>query len=495
MTDTPATNTPEFSVSEISTVLKRTVEQNFSHVRVRGEISGFKKAASGHLYMALKDDRSVLDAVCWRGTAQKLAIRPEDGLEVIATGRLTTYPGRSKYQIVIEAMELAGEGALLKLLEERKRKLEAEGLFAPERKKPIPFLPSRIGVVTSPTGAVIRDILHRLADRFPSHVLLWPVLVQGDGAADQVATAVRGFNRLDAALRPDLVIVARGGGSLEDLWAFNEEAVVRAVAESTIPVISAVGHETDVTLVDFAADQRAPTPTAAAEMAVPVRRDLLAGILDLERRLVGSWGRLTERAAMRIDALSRGLPAPQSLLEGAAQTLDEQTERMVNAIRVRIRHDGQVAAATGNRLRGPTQFIAIQQDRLGQYGDRAAAGLNRRWARAAASLQDQRFPERLDNACGRHLRDTEKTLEQLARRLESVSYRNVLERGFAIVQDADGTLVRKGSALKSGQAVTLQFADTDRTALIGGEPGGTVPKKRKAPAAKAATPPKQERLL
>ena len=288
-------NVPEFSVSEISQAVKRTLEGTFERVRVRGEISGFKRAASGHLYMAMKDDAAVLDAVCWRGTAGRLSIQPEDGMEVIATGRLTSYPGRSKYQIVIDSLELAGEGALLKLLEDRRRKLAAEGLFDEGRKQALPFLPQVIGVVTSPTGAVIRDILHRLADRFPRHVLVWPVLVQGEGAAEQVAAAIRGFNALPPAgkvPRPDLLIVARGGGSLEDLWAFNEEVVVRAAAESQIPLISAVGHETDTTLIDYAADRRAPTPTAAAEIAVPVRRELLIQTGELERRLLAAAGRM-----------------------------------------------------------------------------------------------------------------------------------------------------------------------------------------------------------
>ena len=285
--DDPNANLPEFSVSEISFHLKRIVEDAFPYVRVRGEISGFTEARSGHLYMALKDDKAVLDAVCWRGTVRSLGCRPEDGLEVVCTGKLTTYPGRSRYQLVIERMEPAGIGALMALLEERRRKLEAEGLFAEDRKRPLPFLPEVIGVVTSPTGAVIRDILHRLRDRFPRRVLIWPTLVQGEGAAEQIAAAIRGFNAFDGsgpAPRPDLLIVARGGGSIEDLWAFNEEVVVRAAAESEIPLISAVGHESDTTLIDHASDRRAPTPSAAAEMAVPVRRDLIDQVGELERR-------------------------------------------------------------------------------------------------------------------------------------------------------------------------------------------------------------------
>src|SRR6185295_17747103 len=279
-------NRPALSVSELSQALKRMVESEFDHVRVRGEISGFKRHTSGHLYFALKDESAVIDAVCWKQMAPRLGLKPEDGMEVIATGRLTTYPGRSKYQIVVERMELAGAGALLKLLEERKAKLAAEGLFDAARKRPLPYLPAVIGVVTSPTGAVIRDILHRLDERFPRRVLVWPVAVQGEGAAEQVAAAIKGFNLMaegGAVPRPDLIIVARGGGSLEDLWAFNEEIVVRAAAGSRIPLISAVGHETDTTLIDFASDKRAPTPTAAAEMAVPVLRDCLETMLSLDQ--------------------------------------------------------------------------------------------------------------------------------------------------------------------------------------------------------------------
>ncbi|HSK41782.1 MAG TPA: exodeoxyribonuclease VII large subunit, partial [Arenibaculum sp.] len=278
-------NLPEVTVGELSRRLKRTIEETFGYVRVRGEISQPKRHGSGHVYLRLKDEAAVIEAVCWKGTAARLSVRPEEGLEVVCTGRLTTYPGRSQYQLVIETMELAGEGALLKMLEERKRRLAAEGLFDPGRKKPLPFLPDVIGVVTSPTGAVIRDILHRLADRFPRHVLIWPVAVQGEAAASQVAAAIEGFNRLPEAgagpvPRPDLLIVARGGGSLEDLMPFNEEVVVRAAAASRIPLISAVGHETDTTLIDYAADRRAPTPSAAAEMAVPVRVEILAQVMD-----------------------------------------------------------------------------------------------------------------------------------------------------------------------------------------------------------------------
>src|SRR5215470_14149276 len=296
--DTARLNLPEYTVSELSAAVKRSLEQGFSYVRVRGEVSGFKRHGSGHCYLSLKDTDAVLDGVIWRVTAQRMSLKPEDGLEVVCTGRITTYAGRSKYQLVIESMELAGVGALLKMLEDRRKRLAAEGLFDAARKRPLPYLPGVIGVVTSPTGAVIRDILHRLADRFPRRVLLWPVAVQGEGAAEQVATAIEGFNRLPETgpiPRPDLLIVARGGGSLEDLMAFNEEVVVRAAAASKIPLISAVGHETDTTLIDFASDKRAPTPTAAAEMAVPVRADLMGFVAERAVRLEGILFRLFEK--------------------------------------------------------------------------------------------------------------------------------------------------------------------------------------------------------
>ncbi|MFT3978700.1 MAG: exodeoxyribonuclease VII large subunit, partial [Sphingomonas bacterium] len=296
----PGSNAPALSVGELSQRLKRVVEGEFGHVRLRGEISGYKRVASGHAYLCLKDDAAVIDGVIWKGQAASLAFRPEDGIEVIATGRLTTYPGRSKYQIVIERMELAGAGALMALLEKRRMALAAEGLFDQERKRRLPFLPRRIGVVTSPTGAVIRDILHRLEDRCPSHVLVWPVKVQGEGAANEVAAAVRGFNALAEHLRPDLIVVARGGGSIEDLWAFNEEVVVRAVAASDIPTISAVGHETDTTLCDHAADLRAPTPTAAAELAVPVLADIRLAVAAHAQRAERCARRYVERGRERL---------------------------------------------------------------------------------------------------------------------------------------------------------------------------------------------------
>src|ERR1041384_1528488 len=305
-------NAPEFTVSELSSALKRTVEDAYGHVRVRGEISGFRGAhSSGHCYFTLKDESARIEAVIWRTTHARMRFRPQEGLEVIATGKLTTYPGSSKYQIVIEALEPAGIGALMALMEERKKKLAAEGLFDEARKQLLPWLPEVIGVVTSPTGAVIRDILHRLSDRFPRRVLVWPVKVQGDGSAEQIAAAIRGFNALPKAgriPRPDLLIVARGGGSLEDLWSFNEEVVVRAAADSMITLISAVGHEPDVTLIDFVSDRRAPTPTAAAEMAVPVKSELIARIENCARRAFACWSRGQDHRRTELRAAARALP-------------------------------------------------------------------------------------------------------------------------------------------------------------------------------------------
>src|SRR5579884_1228906 len=329
----PGDNSPALRVSELSGALKRTIESAFGQVRVRGEISGFKRHASGHCYFTLKDENACIDAVIWRSGATVLAFRPEDGAEVVATGRLTTYPGRSKYQIVVERMELAGEGALLALLEKRRKALAAEGLFDPARKRRLPFLPEVIGVVTSPTGAVIRDILHRLGDRCPTRVIVWPVAVQGEGASTRIAQAIRGFPAIEP--RPDLLIVARGGGSIEDLWPFNEEEVVRAAAESPIPLISAVGHETDTTLIDHAADLRAPTPTAAAELAVPVRSELLSQLGQLQHRAQHCLARRVERGRERFDLTVCRWPEPQALFAPVAQRLDDVAERLLRSLAAR----------------------------------------------------------------------------------------------------------------------------------------------------------------
>ncbi|MBS0541829.1 MAG: exodeoxyribonuclease VII large subunit, partial [Proteobacteria bacterium] len=347
-------NVPEFSVSELSFALKREIETAFPRVRVRGEVSQPSFPRSGHCYFRLKDENAVIDGVCWKGTIPRLGIKIEEGLEVIATGKLTTYAGSSRYQIIVDRLELAGEGALLKLLEDRRKKLAAEGLFDQDRKRELPFLPEVIGVVTSPSGAVIRDILHRLSDRFPRRVLVWPVAVQGEKAAGEVAAAINGFNRLpeDGPVpRPDVLIVARGGGSLEDLWAFNEEVVVRAAAASTIPLISAVGHETDTTLIDFASDRRAPTPTAAAEMAVPVRADLLAEVLDYGKRTVACMNRNLREASTELAGLARGLGDPHRLIEERQQRLDVAGERLLLGPRRVIEVKQQLIAGEARALK------------------------------------------------------------------------------------------------------------------------------------------------
>jgi len=408
-------NAGALSVSEISAALKRHVEQGFSHVRIRGEISGFTRASSGHLYFALKDEKAAMDAIMWKGSTLRLAFAPQNGIEVIATGKLTTFPGRSKYQIVVETLEIAGEGALLALLEKLKAKLAAEGMFAAERKRPLPFLPKTIGVVTSPTGAVIRDILHRLEDRCPTRVIVWPVLVQGQGSADQVAAAVTGFSNMQGPDRPDLVIVARGGGSVEDLWGFNEEVVVRAVASCSIPIISAVGHETDTSLCDFAADVRAPTPSAAAEIAVPVRAELLARLQTISGRALRCVQRYRERAGERLDATVRHLPTPETLLGPQSQRVDD----------------------LGDRLRRGLSHIVSEA-----RGD---------LARTTGALRPIMLTQRMTAAHNR--------LDQLWRVAASLNPDKILERGYArIERQTGGTITRAADAQAAG-ALRLRFAD------------------------------------
>ena len=439
LSPTAGANAPPFTVSELSAALKRTVEDNFGYVRVRGEISQPKVAASGHCYLRLKDEDSVIDGIIWRGSMARVSVRPEEGMEVIVTGKLTTYPGRSSYQIIIEAMELAGQGALLKLLEDRRKKLAAEGLFDEARKKPIPFLPEVIGVVTSPTGAVIRDIIHRIKDRCACHVLIWPVRVQGEGAAEEIAAAIEGFNALvagGAIPRPDTLIVARGGGSLEDLWAFNEEVVVRAAAASEIPLISAVGHETDTTLIDFASDKRAPTPTAAAEMAVPVRLELLANVQQRHGRLFQAMSRLLEEHRIHLQGLVRGIPRLDMIVEEKAQGLDALSQRLVAA---------------------PTRMFEAKHDTIVALG--ARLGLDRIKADVDRHVADLRkLGERAVNALQRTSADAKRHLDHVAARLESVSFKKVLERGYAVVRDTSG-VVTAAAAVPSGAALQIEFAD------------------------------------
>lgn len=504
-TSKPGSNLPEYSVGDLARAIKRRIEESFGLVRVRGEISQPKLHTSGHLYLRLKDDNSVIEAVCWRNTVVRLGLRPEDGMEVICTGRLTTYPGRSQYQLVIEAMELAGEGALLKMLEERKRRLAADGLFDSARKRKLPYLPGVIGVITSPTGAVIRDILHRLADRFPRRVLVWPVAVQGEQAAAQVAAAIAGFNRLNPAgrvPRPDLLIVARGGGSLEDLMPFNEEIVVRATVASVIPVIAAVGHETDVTLIDLAADLRAPTPTAAAEFAVPERGKLLVQLIDLERRRLGAAERLLGERRLRIRGLARGLGDPADWLAAAGQRLDDRSERLQRAIESRLQRASTRLGQLGGALRHPREVLAAAQAHLAAEARALAACLRHRLTGAAVRLaplagrlsteglgrrqeEGQRrcreLSARLDRTGRQAVAEPAFRLESLGRRLESLSYRSVLRRGYAVVRDQDGHPVAAAADTANDQRVTLEFHDATVAARIGGpgpEPDRRPPRTR-----------------
>ncbi|TCO72836.1 exodeoxyribonuclease VII large subunit [Rhodovulum euryhalinum] len=492
-------NAPEFTVSEISGAVKRTIEGAFTHIRVRGEVGRVSRPRSGHIYLDLKDDRNVLASVIWKGAAVRLATQPEEGMEVIATGRLTTFGGQSRYQMVIEDIQPAGMGALMAMLEKRKAALAAEGLFAAERKRALPYLPEVIGVVTSPSGAVIRDILHRLRDRFPRRVLIWPVAVQGAACAPEVARAIRGFNALapgGAIPRPDLLIVARGGGSLEDLWGFNEEIVVRAAAESEIPLISAVGHETDTTLIDFAADRRAPTPTAAAEMAVPVRLDLMAWVDGQEARRSRAIARAMQQRRQRLADLSRALPRPETLVQAAAQRLDRASERLPMALRARIDRErlrlsdasaalrpaalrrriaeeerrlddraGRVHPALARLIRARGRDLAAQMARLRpeMVTRRIAAqrealtGLDRRFAAALAAGFDRRRTR----------------LAALERMRQGLSYQETLKRGFAVVR-GDGHVVTTKTAAHSAGVLEIEFQD-GRLTLDGA--GGKIPRR------------------
>ncbi len=437
----PTGNLVEYTVSELAFALKRTVEDAFGLVRLRGEISGFKgQHSSGHCYFTLKDDKAAIEAVIWRSTFQRLKFKPEAGLEVIVKGRVTTYPDRSKYQIVIDALEPAGVGALMALLDQRKKMLAAEGLFEAARKKTLPFLPRVIGVVTSPTGAVIRDILHRLADRFPCHVLVWPVRVQGETCAPEVSAAILGFNALDGSgpiPRPDLIIVARGGGSLEDLWGFNEESVARAAAASSIPLISAVGHETDWTIIDYVADFRAPTPTAAAERAVPVRSDLLITVTQHGIRVATSLRRRIEGERHRFAGLARALPRKANILDLPRQRFDNASAALKRALIANARVHRNWLERGAARL---TPHVLIRAARSGR--DRLSR-LDRARSRAAQALF-ARAQTRLDGQ---------------GKLLETLSYQNVLARGFALVRSADGTMIRRAAQVKSGAALDIEFAD------------------------------------
>jgi exodeoxyribonuclease VII large subunit len=467
MTEAPRINVVELTVSELSAALKRTVEEAYGYVRVRGELGNVKYHSNGHVYLDLKDDKASLAGVIWRNVSPRIKIRLEAGLEVVVTGRITTYPGQSKYQIVIETLEPAGLGALMALLEERKKKLAAEGLFAEARKQLLPFLPDVIGVVTSPTGAVIRDILHRLADRFPRRVLLWPVKVQGDGAAEQIAAAIHGFNALPEngrIPRPDVLIVARGGGSLEDLWCFNEEIVVRAAAESMIPLISAVGHETDITLIDFAADRRAPTPTAAAEMAVPVRAELITRTAALGSRHVACWQRGIEVRRHELRSLARALP--KDILAIPRQQLDGLAERLPRALRANAQlHERQYAHVAA---RFTPQLLRM---RLARAGERVAALGDR--ARRAEKVLRLRRGDRLATA---------------AQLLAAFSYRGVLARGFALVRDGEGRPLHSAAAVAPGLHLDIEFSDGRVSAVADGTGAAAAPSPAKPRPRKSSGP-------
>ncbi|ASY65051.1 Exodeoxyribonuclease VII large subunit [Sinorhizobium sojae CCBAU 05684] len=521
--DSPS-NVAEYSVSELSGSIKRTIEQTFEHVRVRGEISGYRGPhSSGHAYFALKDDRARIDAVIWKSAFARLRFRPEEGMEVIATGRVTTFPGSSKYQIVIESLEPAGAGALMALLEERKRKFTAEGLFDAARKKPLPFMPRVIGVVTSPTGAVIRDILHRIADRFPVQVVVWPVRVQGDGAGDEIAAAIQGFNALEPGgpiPRPDVLIVARGGGSLEDLWCFNDEAVVRAAAASGIPLISAVGHETDWTLIDYAADQRAPTPTGAAEMAVPVKAELEAQIASLAARLKGAVTRQMDHRRHGLRALARALPSLDQLLALPRRRFDEVSAGLGRGLQMNTANKRRSFERSAAHLR-PELIKTRIGDRRQRVSDLVSRAercverqLDRRQSRVSAADASLRaLPSRLvgqihrardrvsslgsrgDAAIGAELRRVKGALAAQDRVLQSLSYRNVLRRGFALVRDAEDEPVKHATAVKPGMTLSLEFADGRVSAVASeGDAPPTPPAPKKRPA-RPAEPSKQGSLF
>ncbi|WP_028031748.1 exodeoxyribonuclease VII large subunit [Gemmobacter nectariphilus] len=495
----PGGNSPEFSVSEISGAVKRVLEGEFGRVRVRGEIGRVSRPSSGHLYFDLKDSNAVLAAVSWKGQVARMQIRPEEGMEVVATGRLTTFPGQSKYQLIVEDVAPAGLGALMVMLEKRKAALAAEGLFDASRKRPIPYLPRVIGVVTSPSGAVIRDILHRLRDRFPRHVLIWPVAVQGEKCAPEVAAAIRGFNAIapgGPVPRPDLIIVARGGGSLEDLWGFNEEIVVRAAADSRIPLISAVGHETDTTLIDHAADRRAPTPTAAAEMAVPVRIELLAALETSGARLSRALAHGFTLRRQRATDLSRALPRPDSLTGPARQRLDLWADRLPRALGLgvtrrrarlaelaatvrptalaRLTAEGRARLAdrTVRLDAAPGRRLAEAQTRLTQTAARLAPALARTLAdhqrltlQNRAKLAD--LAARLDAAPQARIAALRERLDSRDRLRQTLGHMETLRRGYAVVR-GDGHVVTSKAAAETASALELEFHDGRLT--LGGKP-------------------------
>ncbi len=495
--DVKPSNTPEWSVSDLSGALKRTLEDAFGFVRVRGEISGYRgPVGSGHVYFSLKDQNAKIDAVIWKGVFGRLKTRPQEGLEVIATGKITTFAGKSSYQIIIDSLEPAGAGALMALLEERRKKLAAEGLFDEARKQLIPYLPGVIGVVTSPTGAVIRDILHRLEDRFPRHVLVWPVRVQGESSANEVAAAIAGFNALPQGgriPRPDVIIVARGGGSLEDLMGFNEEAVVRAAAASQIPLVSAVGHETDWTLIDHAADLRAPTPTGAAEKVVPVRAELMSLVADLSRRQAGAMRRLSDRRRSDLRALARALPAPEAVLSGPRQRLDIAATRLAPALARNARSHEMRLAGLVQRLsrHSPSARLAGYAARIDGLSNRLRAG--RDALLRAERLRVSRATERVGDLAQRSRRAFAQGvtrrrdgLGSLWALMRSLGPESVLARGYALVRDEAGALIRGIAQAHAGQVLSVQVSDGRFAVTVSGGAG--------APPPRPARPPRKEAL-
>jgi len=507
-------NNPPLSVSELSFALKRTLEDRFGHVRIRGEISKVNRHASGHVYLTLKDDKACIDGVVWKGQVRALGAQPETGLEVIVTGKITSYPARSSYQIVIETLEPAGAGALLAQLERLKERLRGEGLFDAARKRPIPLYPRVIGVITSPTGAVIRDILHRIAERWPCRVIVWPVVVQGDQACGQVSAAIKGFDALQpggAVPRPDLLIVARGGGSVEDLWCFNDEGLARVVSAARIPIISAVGHETDTTLIDFVSDRRAPTPTGAAEMATPVLADLRAAVLDLERRLTRAGARGVEERRVRLRAAARGLPArPEDLLALPFQRLDHAASRLASGLRrgVELRRTRFLGVeARLNRglldrqVDRKAERLIVAADRLGPALAASAHRKSHDLLRTAGRLSPEPLHRRLDQRAARlehlthrleswprALRQDEQRLIALSRQLLSLDPARP-KPGFARVEAADGAWITAASALQPGQSVSLVFGDGRRGARVEGDSELSAPPPRVPRATPRAKPP------
>ena len=462
-------NIPEFSVSEISTALKRTIETTYENVRIRGEISNLRAPPSGHIYFDLKDDRAILKGVIWRNTATLLRFEPNDGLEVVAEGRVTTYASRSQYQLTINRLEIAGVGALLALLEERRKKLAGEGLFDLDRKQKPPYLPEVIGVITSPTGAVIRDILHRLRDRFPRRVIVWPVLVQGNGAAEQVAHAIQGFNDLNSQGNipsPDVILIARGGGSVEDLMAFNEEVVVRAASRSSIPIISAIGHETDTTLLDFAADLRAPTPTAAAEIAVPVRSELLVTVSGLERQLFAALQRTLTENRRTVDILGRSLPSAEAIIGDAAQRLDDRIETITRVFSFYFEQLSLRIEKSQIHIRDPKLKLSSSQERFDFICKELTAAGTKIYQACLTQYLRWTDDNRLSTITHRILGEKNHALDSNKILLQSYNYRNVLKRGYAVVRNNSDRLVTRSKQAQKYKAAKIEFFDATADIII-----------------------------